>query len=163
LDTCGGTGLLCLPGTHSKWIHLSNYTIDSVITCMTGEVYAAIRKGTILGCTMAADVAVDNDAFLRGVARAGDSGGLLHHLFCVRTLVLTGQLKEEASASYLSGILIGHEVRSMMPAHVHVGGASLLRSLYARAIGVCGGSFTLVDEDAAARGLATIGKRLTWT
>jgi 2-dehydro-3-deoxygalactonokinase len=165
LDACGGTGLVCLPGTHSKWIHLSNHTIVKVITCMTGEVYAALRNDTILGRTMKGDVAVDIDAFLRGVACAADSGGLLHHLFSVRTLVLTDQLKEEASASYLSGILIGHEVRAMMPpsAQIHVGGAALLRSLYAQAIEACGGSFTLGDEDEAARGLAAIGRRLTWT
>jgi 2-dehydro-3-deoxygalactonokinase len=165
MDACGGEGLICLPGTHSKWIHLSNNTIGNVITCMTGEVYAALRKGTILGRTMTADVAVDSDAFLRGVTRAADSGGLLHHLFSVRTLVLTNQLKEEASASYLSGMLIGHEVRSMMPpsSHVHVGGAAPLRSLYAQAIEACGGSFTIEDEDAAARGLAAIGRRLMWT
>ena len=39
-------------------------------------------------------------------------GGLLHHLFGVRTRGLMGEIEPRASASYLSGILIGHEIRA---------------------------------------------------
>jgi 2-dehydro-3-deoxygalactonokinase len=165
LDICGGEGLVCLPGTHSKWIRLSDGTIISFITCMTGEVFAALRKCTILSRIMTSDVAVDSEAFLRGIVRSAEAGGLLHHLFSVRTLALTDQLKDQASASYLSGLLIGHEVRAVMApgAHVHLVGAPQLCSLYAQAIQACGGSFTIEDEDAAARGLAAIGRRLSWT
>ena len=165
LDACGGAGLVCFPGTHSKWIHLKDGTIVSFITCMTGEVFAVLRKCTILARIMTSDAALDRAAFLRGVARSADSGGLLHHLFSVRTLALTDQLKEEASESYLSGLLIGHEVRGVMPAgaHVHLVGAGHLCSLYALAIEACGGSSTLEDQDAAARGLAAIARRLSWT
>jgi 2-dehydro-3-deoxygalactonokinase len=164
LDACGGAGLVCLPGTHSKWIHLNHHTIESFITCMTGEVFSALRKCTILSRTMTTDVAIDNVAFLRGVTRSADTGGLLHHLFSVRTLALMNQLEEKSSASYLSGLLIGHEVRSAMPsdAHVHLVGAAQLCTLYAQAISACGGSSTLEDEDAAARGLAAIARRLSW-
>ena len=77
-----------------------------------------------------------------------------------------GQLREEASASYLSGLLIGHEVRAAMPA----GGrrspgrrGAALCGLYAQAIEACGGTATVEDEDAAALGLAAIGRRLHWT
>jgi 2-dehydro-3-deoxygalactonokinase len=164
LDACGGAGLVCLPGTHSKWINLKDYKIISFITCMTGDVFSALRNCTILSRIMTTGTTVDNEAFLRGVVRSGDTGGLLHHLFSVRTLALTNQLKEEASASYLSGLLIGHEVRAVMPpeAHVHLVGAAQLCSLYTQAIDACGGSFTVENEDAAARGLAAIGRRLSW-
>ena len=113
---------------------------------------------------MTSDGTVDNAAFLRGVNRSADDGGLLHHLFSVRTLVLMDELKEEASASYLSGLLIGHEVRAAMPsgADVHLIGATELCSLYAVAIEACGGTSTLEDQDAAARGLAAIARRLSW-
>ncbi|HEV2272644.1 MAG TPA: 2-dehydro-3-deoxygalactonokinase [Acidobacteriaceae bacterium] len=160
-----GAGLVCLPGTHSKWVHLRDRRIMSFLTCMTGEVYSALRKCTILGRMMTAESSIDEAAFLRGVARSADSGGLLHHIFGVRTLALANQLDEELSASYLSGLLIGHEARAVMPpaAHVHLVGAAPLCSLYAQAIEACGGTFTLEDEDAAARGLAVIGRRLKWT
>jgi 2-dehydro-3-deoxygalactonokinase len=165
LDSCGGAGLVCLPGTHSKWIQLNDQKIVSFITCMTGEVFAVLRKCTILARIMTSSVEVDIQSFLRGVARSEDNGGLLHHLFSVRTLALLNQLKEEASASYLSGLLIGHEVRAAMPpgTHVHLVGAAQLCSLYGQAIEACGGSFTLEDQDAAARGLAAIARRLSWT
>jgi 2-dehydro-3-deoxygalactonokinase len=132
---------------------------------MTGEVFAVLRKCTILARLMTSDTEVERGSFLRGVARSGDNGGLLHHLFSVRTLALMDELKEEASASYLSGLLIGHEVRAAMSpgTHVHLVGAAQLCSLYGQAIEVCGGSFTLEDQDAAARGLASIAGRLSWT
>jgi 2-dehydro-3-deoxygalactonokinase len=165
LDACVGAGLVCFPGTHSKWIQLSDRKIVSFTTCMTGELYGALRKCTILERTMTSNPNVDKTAFHDGVSRSADSGGLLHHLFGVRTLPLMGQLREEVSASYLSGLLIGHEVRATMPggSHVHLVGAAHLCGLYAQVIEACGGKATMEDEDAAALGLAAIGRRLHWT
>jgi 2-dehydro-3-deoxygalactonokinase len=164
VDDCDGCGLVCLPGTHTKWIELQNRSITSFLTYMTGDVYAALRKHTILSRLMNAEAAMDEASFLRGVGRSIDAGGLLHHLFSVRTLALSGELKEDTTASYLSGLLIGHEVRAAMPpnAHVHLVGAVQLCKLYGRVIAACGGTSTLEDEDAAARGLAAIGRRLGW-
>ena len=158
-------GLVCFPGTHSKWIQLSDRKIVSFTTSMTGEVYRALCKCTILERTMTGGALTDEEAFRDGVSRSADSGGLLHHLFGVRTLVLMGQLREETSASYLSGLLIGHEVRAAMPigAHVVLVGAAQLCALYAQAIEACGGRASLAEEDAAALGLAAIGRRLRWT
>jgi 2-dehydro-3-deoxygalactonokinase len=165
LDACVGGGLVCFPGTHSKWIQLSDRKIVSFTTCMTGELYGALRKCTILERTMTSNPAVDKTAFHDGVTRSTDPGGLLHHLFGVRTLPLMGQLREEVSASYLSGLLIGHEVRATMPpgSDVHLVGAAHLCGLYAQVIEACGGKATVEDEDAAALGLAAIGRRLHWT
>lgn len=159
-----GTAIVCVPGTHSKWINLSNGAIVSFTTSMTGDVFAALRTSTILSRTMTPDDAVDSEAFLGGVARSGNSGGLLHHLFGVRALALADQLQEATSTSYLSGLLIGHELREAMPpgAHVSLVGDARLCSLYAQAISACGGSFTIEDGNAAARGLAAIGRKLSW-
>ena len=160
-----GSGLVCFPGTHSKWVQLNAHSIVSFATWMTGEVYSALRRCTILERMMTSDTAIDHAVFQEGVARSVDSAGLLHHLFGVRTMALMGQLKEEMSASYLSGLLIGHEVRAAMPraAHVHLVGTAKLCTLYARAIEACGGTAHVEDEDAAALGLAAIGRRLQWT
>jgi 2-dehydro-3-deoxygalactonokinase len=165
LDACAGAGLVCFPGTHSKWIQLSDRKIVSFTTCMTGELYGALRKCTILERTMKSNPAVDKTAFHDGVSRSADAGGLLHHLFGVRTLPLMGQLREEVSASYLSGLLIGHEVLATMPrgSDVHLVGAAHLCGLYAQVIEAYGGKATMEDEDAAALGLAAIGRRLHWT
>src|SRR5262249_60082372 len=55
----------------------------------------------------------DPAAFADGVLRgaSADAGGLLHRLFSVRTLGLLEQMSRTGLASYLSGILIGAEVR----------------------------------------------------
>jgi 2-dehydro-3-deoxygalactonokinase len=156
---------VCFPGTHSKWIQLRDRKIVSFTTSMTGDIYGALRRCTILERMMTDGTAIDDAAFLEGVARSADTGGLLHHLFGVRTLALMGQLREEASASYLSGLLIGHEVRAAMVGRevVHLVGTAMLCGLYAQAIEACGGGAKVEDEDAAALGLAAIGRRLNWT
>jgi len=165
LEACAGVNLVCFPGTHSKWIQLSDRKLVSFTTCMTGELYGALRKCTILERTMTGNTTVDKAAFLNGVNRSSDIGGLLHHLFGVRTLTLMRQMKDDSSASYLSGLLIGHEVRATMPpgGDVHLVGNPHLCSLYAEVIEACGGKATSEGEDAAAFGLAAIGRRLHWT
>lgn len=162
LDACAGTGLICLPGTHSKWINISDYAITGFITCMTGDVFGALRRCSILSRTTTVGDELDNTAFLRGVARSANTGGLLHHLFSVRSLALMDELEPSASASYLSGLLIGHEVRSVMPAdaQIHLVGSAVFNSLYGQAINACGGTFTIENPDAAAHGMAAIAARL---
>ena len=81
---------------------------------------------------------------------------MLHHLFGVRTLGLSGDLADAEAASYLSGLLIGHEIAGRLPGRrtVHLIGAPALCALYAHAIAACGGTAVVQDTDAAARGLA---------
>jgi 2-dehydro-3-deoxygalactonokinase len=157
-------GLVCLPGSHSKWARIANGRITGFATHLTGETFAALRGHTILGRLMR-DGPDDLAAFDRGVARAAAPGGLLHHLFGVRTLGLVGRLAGTEAASYLSGLLIGHEVRAAAPlpgARVHVIGATALCALYARAIAACAADTEMVAADAAARGLALIGGLARW-
>lgn len=153
-----GEGLICLPGTHSKWVQVDGGAIQSFTTSMTGEVYAAVREHTILAQLMSPDTTVDREAFAMGVERSGEGGGLLQQLFSVRTLRLKGVLAEAGASSYLSGLLIGHEVRSSMPAGstVRLAGAKKLCELYALAIAACGGEPRMETADAAARGLAML-------
>jgi 2-dehydro-3-deoxygalactonokinase len=158
-------GLACLPGTHSKWVRVEGGRIVGFTTHMTGETYAALRGHTILGRTMR-DGASDGDPFDAGVARSAEPGGLLHHLFGVRALSLAGRLSESDAPAYLSGILIGHEVRSALAratdAVVQLIGASELTALYARAITACGGYAERHDGDAAARGLVLVAEHAQW-
>jgi 2-dehydro-3-deoxygalactonokinase len=132
---------------------------------MTGEVFAALRGHTILGRMMRDGPSADA-AFDAGVRRSADAGGLLHHIFGVRAEGLAGRLPDQDSPAYLSGILIGHEVRAALAgtegAVVHLIGASDLTALYARVIGACGGQPERHDAEAAALGLARIGGLATW-
>ncbi|SAK83839.1 2-keto-3-deoxy-galactonokinase [Caballeronia hypogeia] len=107
--------LIGLPGTHAKWAFVANERIERFYTFMTGETFGALRDHTILGRTMHPSATHDEAAFLRGVDTARDAGhpGVLATIFSTRTLGLTGQLTAEQQADYLSGLLIGHELRGL--------------------------------------------------
>ncbi len=159
-----GDALVCLPGSHAKWARVAAGRIAGFETYLSGEAFAALRGHTILG-RMMREARSDPAAFDRGVAHAAAPGHLLHQLFGVRTLGLFGRLGEAESASYLSGLLIGHEVRAALPASagtVHLIGAAALAALYARAIAAQGGQTVIHDEDAASRGLARLGEMAAW-
>ena len=165
LTAMGGSGVACLPGTHSKWARVEDGRIVGFATHMTGETFGALRGHTILG-RMMREGPSDGAPFDAGVRRAGDPGGLLHHIFGARAEVLAGKLAETDAAAYLSGILIGHEVRAALDGRqeqvVHVIGSPELTMLYGRAISAYGGFPERHDGEAAARGLALVGGHATW-
>jgi 2-dehydro-3-deoxygalactonokinase len=165
LAELGGSGLACLPGSHSKWARIEAGRITGFTTHLTGEAFGALRGHTILG-RMMRDGATIPAAFDHGVARSADAGGLLHHVFGARTMALTGRMAESDTASYLSGMLIGHEVRAALGTQsgvvVQVIGTPELTALYARAIAACGCYAERHDGDAAAHGLAAIGEHAVW-
>jgi 2-dehydro-3-deoxygalactonokinase len=103
---------LVLPGTHSKWAHVDSGRVMQFQTFMTGEVYALMSQHSILGKTL--DLSGDFDAatFLQGVDQSQQAGSVLHRLFAVRTLGLFDRLSAAQLPSYLSGLLIGEELRT---------------------------------------------------
>lgn len=158
---------ICLPGSHSKWATVVDGRISGFTTHLTGETFAALRDGTIIGRLM---VAGDSDpqAFAAGLERSAQGGGLLHHVFGARTLVLAGRMEGASAASYLSGLLIGHEVRAALatarPAEpVRLIGEPGLCRLYAMALEACGASSSTLETEAAAAGLHRIGQLARWT
>jgi 2-dehydro-3-deoxygalactonokinase len=158
-------GLACLPGPHSRWVRMQGGRVVSFTTHMTGEAYAALRGYTILMRTMR-DGPLEGAPFDAGLARSAQPGGLLHHVFGVRALSLAGLLSEVETPAYLSGILIGHEVRAALASEpeavVHVIGPHDLTAPYARAIAACGGYPEQHDGEAAARGMALIAGHAHW-
>ena len=104
-----------LPGTHSKWVRISDGRIQGFTTYMTGELFAVLRGHSILGRladpAASAGTAV-GPGFLRGVRVARDASGALSSLlFSARSAVLAGDLPATESLDYLSGLLIGDELR----------------------------------------------------
>jgi 2-dehydro-3-deoxygalactonokinase len=101
-----------LPGTHSKWVRVREAAVVDFRTLMTGELFALLRQHSIL-CSGSDHAAVDTDAFARGVTAARDSGsaGAFSRLFSARALMLDGALAPGAVPEYLSGLLIGEELR----------------------------------------------------
>jgi 2-dehydro-3-deoxygalactonokinase len=156
----GRDGLICLPGTHSKWVEVRDGRVLRFSTAMTGELYAVLKEHSILGRMMEAGPA-DPAAFAEGVARSGEPGGLLHHLFGVRTRGLMGELTAAAAASYLSGILIGHELRSVDAEAFYVLGAPELARLYVRAGGQLGIRANELDSQSGVHALFRLGAMLS--
>jgi len=113
-DTLRASSCVVLPGTHSKWTQVCGERIVRFATHMTGELYAVLRQHSVLGRLMPDAAPVDPDAFVQGVDAARDHGelGLPHQLFAVRSVGVTGRLPHEMLADYLSGLLIGHELRA---------------------------------------------------
>jgi 2-dehydro-3-deoxygalactonokinase len=151
----GGDAILCLPGTHSKWATVRGGRILSFTTAMTGEAFAVLRRHSILGRLMPDEMDESDGWFEAGLRRAGEGGGLLHHLFGVRSRGLFGEVPEAGLAPYLSGILIGHEIAALAPPSgvVHLIGAIRLVALYERALRVGGRVSRVLDPDAVAGGL----------
>lgn len=105
-------GVFVMPGTHSKWVRVSGGRIEDYATYMTGDLFAALKGHTILG-TLMDDGPFDGSGFARGVAAGLDEGTqLLHDLFHVRTLPLMERMERGAVADYLSGLLIGAEIKA---------------------------------------------------
>lgn len=162
LDQLGaGRHTICLPGTHSKWVEVENRKIVHFSTHMTGEAFAVFKAHSILGRMMKDGVA-DHDAFADGVRRSADDGGLLHHLFGVRSRGLFGELQETASASYLSGLLIGHEIRAagLNGQTVHLLCTPQLADVYRQALDVLGLESSTLDSTAVTTGLFRLASRL---
>jgi len=130
-------GLFVLPGTHSKWATVRDGRVTGFRTYMTGEFYGLLAQHSILARTLEADAPLDEATFLRGVTHAGNGQGLLHNAFGVRALALFGRLSPAQSASYLSGLLIGEELRLQeLPAgrEVIAIGAAALTARYSLAL-----------------------------
>lgn len=157
LDLDPGRHRIVAPGTHSKWIEAEPGRILGHRTFMTGELFAAIRRGTIMGAGMG-EPGVDAEAFAAGVERALNDPALTAALFSVRVESLADRLKPEAAADYLSGLLIGAEVaaqRDDTSSPVILVGAEGLNARYAAALKQAGfRDIRLADgAEATARGL----------
>jgi 2-dehydro-3-deoxygalactonokinase len=97
-----------------------------------------------------------DEYFDKGVVRAREPGGLLHHIFGVRAEGLFSKLPPEAASHYVSGLLIGHEIVSVQPNPrmiIPLLGAAALAARYARALTDLGYRPRVMDEDCAMRGL----------
>jgi 2-dehydro-3-deoxygalactonokinase len=154
---------VCLPGTHCKWAEVEGGTIQRFKTYMTGELFQVLSEHSILARLMPAGEdgeAPHWEAFDAGLVHADRGGCLLNDLFAVRTLGLFDRLPADALKSYLSGLLIGHEIVAAAPASlsqtVTIVGESRLAQRYGRALVRRGLAVDLVGEAVVIDGLRLI-------
>lgn len=106
-------GVICLPGTHNKWVRVQEGAIRAFSTTMAGELFSSLVKHTILSLSASDSAPMDPIAFDQGVDASREPGGLQHHLFSVRTRHLFREVSDVEGAAYLSGLLIGDEIEAM--------------------------------------------------
>lgn len=158
---------LVMPGTHSKWVRVAQGRIVDFHTVMTGELFALLRTHSILGrpAREAGGGSPSDEAFDAGVLAVRDGGpsGATALLFSARARVLTGQLPAAHSLDYLSGLLIGEELRSLLPRSgsgpLQLVGDAMLCARYRRALAAFGRDAQVHGEDAATAGLWQIARR----
>jgi 2-dehydro-3-deoxygalactonokinase len=156
-------GTFVLPGTHSKWVEVADGRVQRFATAMSGEFYALLRKHSILARTLPeGEVALDEEAFVRGVREAQAAGSLLHSAFGARTLALFDRMPHEALASYLSGLVIGEELRArpMASTEVVLVGSPALTARYALALRTAGVASRRLGAEATWRGLWSLARTL---
>lgn len=156
-------GILCLPGTHSKWVRISAGEICHFQTVMTGEIHALLSRQSVLRHSLGGTVDPDNPAFGAAVDQAlSRPHAAWAALFRLRAADVIGQPDPEA-ASTLSGLLIGLDLGATRPhwlgMEIGIVGDDLLARLYAKALARQGLHPTLYPaEQATLAGLAAARK-----
>lgn len=153
-DRARGRHLVCHPGTHAKWMVVEEGRLTRFVTAMTGELFAVLRKHSVLRSDAPAD---DPAAFAEGLAAAGEGEALATRLFTARARVVGRGEPVESTPSYLSGLLIGAEIASAPQllgvdpdTPVAVLGDPALCGLYRRALERRGVRCETFDGEAAA-------------
>jgi 2-dehydro-3-deoxygalactonokinase len=104
--------LFVTPGTHSKWVRVSGGVLTTFRTYLTGELFDLLCKSGTLAQLMTA-TGEDAAAFARGVEASRDAQ-LLNRIFSVRSLALFNRMSGAEPRSYLSGLLVGTEIRDAL-------------------------------------------------
>ena len=108
--------VVLLPGTHSKHVHITNGAITGIETYITGELFSILSNNGLLKEAVQSHnnkhAGNDWEAFLQGVEYSGTTS-LLQALFKVRTNQLFNEFTKPQNYDYLSGILIGYELRNL--------------------------------------------------
>jgi 2-dehydro-3-deoxygalactonokinase len=155
------TGLVCIPGTHSKWVRIEDGSVVEFSTYMTGELFSVMAQHSILAHAIEGPAPADSEAFRAGLSTAlAEPTALTASLFRLRAAQLLGFEQRADGAARLSGLLIGTELADAARRHgtvrsVRLMAAGTLGQLYEAALGAQGLDVTTVDAERASRlGLA---------
>jgi len=160
-----GRHLVCLPGTHTKWVALHDGNVLEFLTVPTGEIFRLLCDHSVLVRDRDTPITHQPREFERGLVEAGKHAGvpLLHRVFQARSLRLDKQLSPEGAASWTSGLLIGTDCAGALPLFdavepsVYIIAAAPLADLYATALTKLGRpSIRVAGDDAAFRGLVRV-------
>jgi 2-dehydro-3-deoxygalactonokinase len=142
----------CHPGTHNKWAQIEAGRLTRFRTVMTGELFSLLREHSILADLLSAP-APAGSAFEEGVAHGLAHDDLAAELFSVRARVLLGKAEAAEAPSYVSGLLIGSDLRLGLrrapEGAIVTMGRPELTVLFAAALKVAGREALVVDGETA--------------
>ncbi|MCZ8543846.1 2-dehydro-3-deoxygalactonokinase [Mesorhizobium qingshengii] len=156
-----GRQLVCMPGTHSKWVLVEDGAVAGFGTWPTGELFSVLAAHSILRHSLGEHpkpVTADNPFFRRWCETAlAEGGDVTSKLFSIRAAGLLQDLRPDDAAACLSGLLIGGEIASAnrrydagaVPVVLIASGS--LATLYGEALGLAGLGVRTVDADEAVR------------
>lgn len=159
-------GVLCLPGTHAKWVRISAEEVVSFQTCMTGEMFQLLARNSVLRHSIADDDG-DAQAFRDAVEDIiSRPERLAQRLFSLRAENVLNGLHPIIARSRLSGYLIGAELAATKPywlgQDVALAGSPTLTNAYAEALKTQGVEARIHDAVPLTRaGLARVHAALT--
>lgn len=159
----GYSGLVCMPGTHSKWALLQGTHIEHFSTAMTGEMFDVLKTHSVLRHSLVGELDGPgrDDGFAAGAADGLEKpADLLGQLFRVRASALISGRQPDWCAGYLSGLLIGTEVAAnrhqIGNEAVPLIGSRALCALYEKVLVMAGAAGRSVDAtDVVLAGLKT--------
>ncbi len=144
-------GVLCLPGTHNKWVRISAGEIVSFQTFMTGEMFALLSEHSVLRHSVGGE-GWDEHAFTLALDDLlSRPERLAARLFSLRAEALLSGLAPATARARLSGALIGAELAAARPywlgQSIAVIGASGIGGAYAAALARQGAAPRVVEGD----------------
>ena len=154
------SGIICLPGTHSKWIKISNGKIIKFKTYMTGELFEIISNNSILSHSIT-DKKINIKVFKNSVLLSQKKNfNFFDNLFEFRSRTLLSK-KKYYPKSELIAYLIGNEIKSNInntkDTKVIIIGSKYNSKLYSQAMQVLKIKNTIVDsKDITIAGLKTL-------
>ncbi|WP_298882081.1 2-dehydro-3-deoxygalactonokinase [uncultured Bradyrhizobium sp.] len=165
-----GEALVCMPGTHSKWVRVKDGTVAHFATFMTGELFSVISRETILSLAVAgADAAEDAESFKTAVKAAYEAPAFAANLlFSARSRQLLFGGTQAAARETLSGTLIGAELAAGLSGSVPTAGVTLIASgrlaaLYRQAFDALNVNVNPIDADEAVRRGLSMAAAAIWT
>jgi 2-dehydro-3-deoxygalactonokinase len=144
-------GVICLPGTHTKWAQVSAGEVVSFETYMTGEMFSLLSTQSVLRHSVGGED-WDAVAFDNNIEEAlSKPEKLAARLFSIRADDLLKGTSPEVSRARLSGLLIGAELSAARPywlgMNIAIIGDTSLATFYARALGNQGVPATIADAE----------------
>lgn len=140
--------LICLPGTHSKWVRVEGGKITGFKTYMTGDLFHSLCENSIFRSQIHG-TEFHREGFLHGCRLAAEGSGL-DDLFRLRTEYVFSKVPAEGFHSCLSGFLIANEIRAeAVSGTPFLCGSGALAGNYGLALGQVGIKSVTTDSEAA--------------